>query len=40
MDFSKLTVKAQEAVQAAVERARANGNPELTAPHLLLALVA
>ena len=40
MDFSKLTVKAQEAVQAAVERARASGNPELTAPHLLLALVA
>src|SRR5215207_8944934 len=40
MDFSKLTVKAQQAVQAAVERARANGNPELTAPHLLLALVA
>jgi ATP-dependent Clp protease ATP-binding subunit ClpB len=40
MDFSKLTVKAQEAMQGAVERARANGNPELTAPHLLLALVA
>ncbi len=40
MDFSKLTVKAQEAVQGAVERARARGNPELTAPHLLLALVA
>jgi ATP-dependent Clp protease ATP-binding subunit ClpB len=40
MDFSKLTVKAQEAVQGAVERARARGNPELTAPHLLLSLVA
>jgi ATP-dependent Clp protease ATP-binding subunit ClpB len=40
MDFSKLTVKAQEAVQSAAERARAAGNPELTAPHLLLALLA
>ena len=40
MDFSRLTVKAQEAVQAAAERARAAGNPEMTAIHLLLALVA
>ena len=40
MDFNRLTVKAQEAVQAAAERARAAGNPELTAIHLLLALVA
>jgi ATP-dependent Clp protease ATP-binding subunit ClpB len=40
MDFTKLTVKAQEAVQGAAERARAMGNPEVTAPHLLLALIA
>ncbi len=40
MDFNRLTVKAQEAVAAAAERARAAGNPELTAPHLLLALLA
>ncbi len=40
MDFNRLTVKAQEAVQSAAERARAAGNPELTAIHLLLALVA
>ena len=40
MDFNRLTVKAQEAVQAAAERARSAGNPELTAIHLLLALVA
>ncbi|CAA9522634.1 MAG: hypothetical protein AVDCRST_MAG79-288, partial [uncultured Thermoleophilia bacterium] len=40
MDFSRLTVKASEAVAAASERARAAGNPELTAPHLLLALLA
>ena len=38
MDFNRLTVKAQEAVQAAAERARSAGNPELTAVHLLLAL--
>ena len=40
MDFNRLTVKAQEAVQAAAERARSAGNPELTAVHLLLALIA
>jgi ATP-dependent Clp protease ATP-binding subunit ClpB len=40
MDFNRLTVKAQEAVQAAAERARVAGNPELTAIHLLVALVA
>jgi ATP-dependent Clp protease ATP-binding subunit ClpB len=40
MDFTKLTVKAQEAVQGAAERARTAGNPEVTAPHLLLALIA
>jgi ATP-dependent Clp protease ATP-binding subunit ClpA len=40
MDFSRLTVKASEAVAAASERARAAGNPELNAPHLLLALLA
>jgi ATP-dependent Clp protease ATP-binding subunit ClpB len=39
MDFNKLTTKAQEAVQVAAERARAAGNPELTALHLLTALV-
>jgi ATP-dependent Clp protease ATP-binding subunit ClpB len=40
MDFNRLTVKAQEAVQAAAERARSAGNPELTAVHLLLAMIA
>jgi ATP-dependent Clp protease ATP-binding subunit ClpB len=40
MDFNKLTTKAQAAVQLAAERARAAGNPELTALHLLTALVA
>ncbi len=39
MDFTKLTTKAQEAVQGAAERARVAGNPELTALHLLTALV-
>ncbi len=40
MDLNKLTIKAQEAVQGAAERARASGHPEVTAPHLLLALIA
>ncbi len=40
MDYTKLTVKAQEAVQAGAERARVAGNPEVTAVHLLQALVA
>jgi ATP-dependent Clp protease ATP-binding subunit ClpB len=40
MDFSKLTVKAQEAIASAQERARARGNPEVTPDHLLVALLA
>src|SRR4051812_2898087 len=40
MDFTKLTVKAQEAVAGAQERARARGNPEVTPDHLLIALLA
>jgi ATP-dependent Clp protease ATP-binding subunit ClpB len=39
MDFNKLTIKAQEAVAAAQETARRNGNPELYPEHLLLALL-
>ncbi|HWG56797.1 MAG TPA: AAA family ATPase [Gaiellaceae bacterium] len=39
MDFGKLTVKAQEAVAAAQERARRAGHPELYPEHLLLALL-
>ena len=39
MNFNKLTVKAQEAIQEAQNLARGAGNPELTAEHLLLALV-
>jgi ATP-dependent Clp protease ATP-binding subunit ClpB len=39
MDFSKLTIKAQEAVAAAQELARRMGNPELYPEHLLLALL-
>src|SRR5881398_716157 len=39
MDFNKLTIKAQEAVAAAQELARRNGNPELYSEHLLLALL-
>ncbi len=39
MDFNKLTIKSQEAVVAAQERARRNGNPELYPEHLLLALL-
>jgi len=39
MDFNKLTIKAQEAVAAAQELARRNGNPELYPEHLLLALL-
>jgi ATP-dependent Clp protease ATP-binding subunit ClpB len=40
MDPSKLTVKAQEALGTAAERARATGNPELTPAHLLAGLLA
>src|SRR5712691_6888045 len=39
MDFTKLTVKAQEAVATAQELARRNGNPELYPEHLLIALL-
>jgi ATP-dependent Clp protease ATP-binding subunit ClpB len=39
MDFSKLTIKSQEAVAAAQESARRMGNPELYPEHLLLALL-
>jgi ATP-dependent Clp protease ATP-binding subunit ClpB len=39
LDFDKLTIKSQEAVAAAQELARRNGNPELYPEHLLLALL-
>ena len=39
MDFTKLTLKSQEAVAAAQELARRAGNPELTPDHLTLALL-
>jgi ATP-dependent Clp protease ATP-binding subunit ClpB len=39
MDFNKLTIKSQEAVAAAQERARRLGNPELYPEHLLLSLL-
>src|ERR671937_473734 len=39
MDFNKLTIKSQEAVAAALERARRDGNPELYPEHLLIALL-
>src|SRR6266508_921971 len=39
MDFNKLTLKSQEAIAAAQERARRLGNPELYPEHLLLALL-
>src|ERR687887_581393 len=38
MDFNKLTIKSQEAVAAALERARRDGNPEVYPEHLLVAL--
>ena len=40
MDPNKLTVKAQEALATAAERARITGNPELTPLHLLAGLLA
>ena len=40
MDPTKLTVKAQEALATAAERARITGNPELTPLHLLAGLLA
>ncbi|MGE5272231.1 MAG: ATP-dependent chaperone ClpB [Verrucomicrobiota bacterium] len=39
MDFNKLTIKSQEAIAGAQERARRLGNPELYPEHLLLALL-
>src|SRR5213593_3157510 len=39
MDFNKLTIKSQEAVAAALERARRDGNPEVYLEHLLVALL-
>jgi ATP-dependent Clp protease ATP-binding subunit ClpB len=39
VDFNKLTLKSQEAVAAAQELARREGNPEVTPDHLLLALL-
>jgi ATP-dependent Clp protease ATP-binding subunit ClpB len=39
MDLNKLTIKSQEAVAAAQELARRNGNPELYPEHLLIALL-
>ena len=39
MDFNKLTLKSQEAVAAAQELARRNGNPELYPEHLVLSLL-
>ncbi len=39
MRFDQLTIKAQEAIQEAQREARARGNAELTADHLLLALL-
>jgi len=39
VDFNKLTIRSQEAVAAAQELARRNGNPELYPEHLLLALL-
>ena len=38
--FDKFTIKAQEAVQEAVEMAGSRGNPQVTPIHLLQALVA
>nr|MBA3788206.1 hypothetical protein [Actinomycetota bacterium] len=39
MEFTKLTVKSQEAVAAAQELARRHSNPELYPEHLLLSLL-
>jgi ATP-dependent Clp protease ATP-binding subunit ClpB len=39
MNFNKLTVKAQEAVAESQNLARGAGNPEVTAEHLLIALL-
>jgi ATP-dependent Clp protease ATP-binding subunit ClpB len=39
VDFNKLTIKSQEAVAGALERARRDGNPEVYPEQLLLALL-
>ncbi len=39
MNFERLTIKSQEALAGAQERARRNGNPEVYPEHLLLALL-
>jgi ATP-dependent Clp protease ATP-binding subunit ClpB len=39
MDFNRMTIKSQEAIAAAQDLARRNGNPEITPEHLLLALL-
>jgi ATP-dependent Clp protease ATP-binding subunit ClpB len=39
VDFNKLTIRSQEAVAAAQERARRLGNPELYPEHLMLVLL-
>src|SRR5256885_16859988 len=39
MDFNKLTIKSQEAVAAALERARRDGIPGVSPEHLLVALL-
>src|SRR5581483_2528966 len=39
MDFSKLTIRSQQAIAAAQEAARRRGNPEVYPEHLLLALL-
>src|SRR5205807_1623606 len=39
MDFNKLTIKSQEAVAGALERARRDRNPEVYPEHLFLALL-
>jgi ATP-dependent Clp protease ATP-binding subunit ClpB len=39
MDFNKLTLKVQEAVAAAMDLARRQGNPEVYPEHLILALL-
>src|SRR4051794_32370106 len=39
MDFNKLTIKSREAVAAALERARRDGNPKVYPEQLLIALL-
>ena len=39
MNLEKLTVRAQEALQAAQQEAARSGHPQITPGHLLLALL-